>query len=80
MLTTTVGAYEAKTHLPRLLSEVAKGRSITITRHGLPVACLTPVQQPRPPVREVIQRLRALRKGVTLGGVSIRELLEEGRR
>jgi prevent-host-death family protein len=37
-----IGAYEAKTHLPRLLDEVASGESITITKHGVPVAVLTP--------------------------------------
>ena len=34
----TVGAYEAKTHLPKLLERVARGERITITKHGLPVA------------------------------------------
>ena len=34
----TIGAYDAKTHLPRLLDEVAAGESITITKHGRPVA------------------------------------------
>ena len=38
----TVGSYEAKTHLPRLLDEVAKGERITITKHGHPVAMLVP--------------------------------------
>lgn len=36
----TVGAYEAKTHLPQLLESVAKGEQITITKHGIPVATL----------------------------------------
>ena len=38
----SIGAYEAKTHLPRLLDEVAKGERITITKHGVPVAILVP--------------------------------------
>src|SRR5437867_1303249 len=38
----TVGSYEAKTHLPQLLGQVAKGERITITRHGVPVALLVP--------------------------------------
>ena len=29
----TVGAYEAKTHLPKLLERVLKGERISITRH-----------------------------------------------
>jgi len=37
---TTVGAYEAKTHLPKLLNRVAKGEKIVITKHGVPVAVL----------------------------------------
>ena len=33
-----IGASEAKRHLPRLLDHVARGESLTITRHGKPVA------------------------------------------
>ena len=31
-----VGAYEAKTHLPRLLERVRRGERIVITKHGVP--------------------------------------------
>lgn len=31
----TVGAYEDKTHLPKLLERVFKGERITITMHGV---------------------------------------------
>ena len=41
----SVGAYEAKTHLPRLLERVLRGESLTITRHGRPVARLVPVEE-----------------------------------
>ena len=37
-----IGAYEAKTHLPRLLDEVANGEAITITKHGVAIAVLGP--------------------------------------
>ena len=40
----SIGAYEAKTHLPRLLERVMRGESLTITRHGRPVARLVPVE------------------------------------
>ena len=40
-----VGAYEAKTHLSRLLDRIARGESLLITRHGRPVARLVPVEQ-----------------------------------
>lgn len=38
----TVGAFEAKTHLSRLLDAVASGERVVITRHGKPVAELSP--------------------------------------
>jgi prevent-host-death family protein len=40
----TIGTFEAKTHLTRLLQRVAAGEQITITRHGAPVARLVPVK------------------------------------
>ena len=78
----TVGAYEAKTHLPRLLDEVAQGETITITKHGVPVARLVPPEgERRPDAGEVIKALREFRKGIKpLAGLSIREMIEDGRR
>ncbi len=77
----TVGSYEAKTHLPRLLDAVANGDSVTITKHGVPVARLVPLEgKVQPDVREVIAALLEFQKGKTLGDVTIRELVEEGRR
>lgn len=77
----TIGAYEAKTHLSRLLDEVAKGETFTITKHGVPVAMLVPAPEARRQrTNEVIAALREFRKELTLGGLSIRELIEEGRR
>jgi prevent-host-death family protein len=76
----TVGAYEAKTHLPRLLDEVADGRSFIITKHGVPVAMLVPAQPRRGDRAKVIAAVRAARRGHNLGDISIRELVEAGRR
>lgn len=76
----TVGAYEAKTHLPRLLEEVAGGETITITRHGVPIAELRPASaasRRRP--ADVVAALRRARRGVTLGAVDLRALIDEGR-
>ncbi len=76
-----VGVYEMKTHLSELLDRVVKGERITITRHGVPVATLAPVNsQNRMSVNEAIDRLTELRKGLSLGGITFRELIEEGRR
>lgn len=79
---TSIGSYEAKTHLPELLERVAKGERILITKRGQPVAMLVPAPQERQPgVAEVIRRMKALRAGNVLGkGASLRELIEEGRR
>lgn len=79
----TVGSYEAKTHLPRLLDEVANGETITITKHGKPVAQLVPpAGKPRRDVDAVIDDIREFRERerITLDGISIRELIDEGRR
>jgi prevent-host-death family protein len=75
-----VGVYDAKTRLPRLLDDVERGETITITRHGRPVARLVPIDQPKRTTQETIDAIREFRKGHTLGGISIRELIEEGRR
>ena len=77
----TVGAYEAKTHLPRLLERVARGERITITKHGVPVATLQPANgAKRMPVRETIEQLKRFREGHRLDGLSIRGMIDEGRR
>lgn len=80
----TVGSYEAKTHLPALLDRVAKGESITITKHGKPVARLVPVQaEAGRDVEEVVREMLAFRdkSGPVLGDdVTIRDLINEGRR
>ena len=77
----TVGAYEAKTHLPKLLERVIKGERITITKHGVPVAILQPplhLRKTEP--RKIIAELRKFREKHTLKGLSIRDMIEEGRR
>jgi prevent-host-death family protein len=78
---TTVGAYEAKTHLPRLLAEVERGATVTITRHGRPVARLVPISNAgSQSVDELVQEMRDARAGRSLGGRGVRDLIEEGRR
>ena len=77
----TVGAFEAKTQLSNLLDVVERGEEVLITRHGKPVARLVPaevIDQTR--VSAAIAKLRELAKGQTLGGLSWKELRDEGRR
>jgi len=76
-----VGAYEAKTHLPRLLERVLKGERITITKHGVPVAVLQPPDLERSGDTEsIIRELRKFRDQHSLDGITIRDMIEEGRR
>ena len=76
-----VGAYEAKTHLPKLLERVAKGHQFTITRHGVPVAILGPYDpENSADIEAVINQLIEFRGKNTLAGITIREMIEEGRR
>ena len=77
----TASTYETKTRLAELLRRVQAGESITITKHGVPVAKLVPMNEAnRPSISDVIAEMREIRKGNTLDGISIRELIEEGRR
>ena len=77
----TVGAYEAKTHLPKLLDRVSKGERIIITRHGVPVALLLPPEHfHKQDPGKIIQALRKFRKQHYLNGLSLREMIEKGRR
>jgi len=77
----TVGAFDAKTHLNELLQRASKGETIQITRRGIPVAKLSP---PDPGQKEdghiLAASIRRLRRGATLGKLSLRELIDEGRR
>lgn len=50
-MTKSVGVHEAKTHLSRLLEDVAAGEEVVITRRGEAVASLIPA--PRPSVRHL---------------------------
>ena len=61
-----IGAYEAKTHLGRLLERVARGEHLIITRHGKPVAQLIPVtadrQRARQAAARIVERRRHLKR------------------
>ena len=44
-MTKSVGVHQAKTHLSRLLEDVAAGEEVVITRRGEEVACLVPLRR-----------------------------------
>ena len=76
-----LGAFAAKTRLSELLKRVSEGEQITITKHGTPIAILSPAQpQRRRPCSELITSLKAFRKRHRLGGTKLKEMIEAGRR
>ncbi len=77
----TIGAYEAKTNLGKLLERVRKGERITITKHGVPVAVLQPPDpQNNVDTQAVIAAIKQFRTQNQLNGLSIQEMISEGRR
>lgn len=80
MSSSSIGSYEAKTHLPRLLDQVERGDTVTITKHGRAVARLVPVRTASADPEAVVAALRAARAGVRLGRGTVRAMINEGRR
>ncbi len=77
----TVTTEEVAARWPNLMEKIEEGEKITITRQGVPVANVVPV--PEPPKKtsaEAVDHLLALRKGIRLNGLSIREMIDEGRK
>jgi prevent-host-death family protein len=79
----TVGAYEAKTHLSQLLERVAQGETITITKHGKPVAVLAPPpEKPKVDFDKIWAEMREIRSrvGPDPDGWTIKDYINYGRR
>ena len=79
---TSIGFYEARAPPSELLDQVARGKKILITRRGKPAAIL------QPPPEEASRDVKKVVKGMleyrdrqkrTLGGIKVRELIDEGR-
>jgi prevent-host-death family protein len=77
-----IQASEAKIHLPRLLSDVERGETLIITRHGRRIARIVPeVDQRQEEIDDALAGIREIRKRT--GRISLRELLSarnEGRK
>lgn len=84
----TVGSFEAKTKLAELLDKVEAGETVTITRHGKPVAQLVPVvkdrdHEERERLRALVEEIKRTRvgRGKPAGpGTTIKELINAGRK
>lgn len=85
---TTVGSFEAKTHLAALIDRAAAGEEVIITRRGKPVARLVAMEgeaaedeaAAEQRAEDIVARMKELSKGVRLDGLTIRELRDEGRK
>ncbi len=79
----TIGASEVKTHLSGLLKRVERSESFSVTKNGVPVAKLVPIEEkPKADLRRVIDEIRRYRKERPPGGLSvgeIKELINKGR-
>jgi prevent-host-death family protein len=88
----TIDASDARAYLSRLLAEVERGRIITISRRGVPVAVLAPPETIRlagsaaddeEGVRQAIDAWRGFRDSQPESGATVAEILawvKEGRR
>jgi prevent-host-death family protein len=77
----TVGSYELKTHLSEVLDAVEHGQSVIVTRHGKPIARITPNgEEKREQVKQAVEALRQFPRTRLPRGITIRSLIQEGRR
>ena len=76
-----VGAFEAKNTLGALLDRVERGEEVLIKRRGKPVARLVPAEGgfDKAKARRAVKGLLEASRGLTLGGLKIKDLIEEGR-
>ena len=74
-------AFEAKNKLGTLLDWVEQGEEVVISRRGRAIAWLVPnrPRMNREEARAAARGIRAMSKGVTLGGLKPRDLINERR-
>jgi prevent-host-death family protein len=77
----TIGSFEAKTQLSKLLAEVRKGKEYVITNRGVPVAKLIPFapEEEKLSCADLMARFKNLREQLD-GPFRIREMIEDGRK
>ena len=76
-----MGAFEAKNKFSELIERVGHGAEVIITKHNRPVAKLVPASACADVERKrTTAELRALSRRYSLKGLSLRKLIEEGRR
>jgi len=76
-----ISALDAKSRLPQLLRETARGRSFVIRERGKAVARLIPPAEEAQArdLAQILASFREIRKRIA-GTLMVRQLIEEGRR
>jgi prevent-host-death family protein len=68
-----LGLFEAKTRVSAPVTRVQRGEQIIVTKHGVPVARLLPLENSvRSQAGQVAAKIRELRRGIGLGDISLR--------
>jgi prevent-host-death family protein len=78
----TLPVAEAQARLSELVAAVAGGADVTLTEGGTPVARLVAAAGallPSDEVHRYMSEVRAVRRGLSLGGLSAKSLVAEGR-
>lgn len=73
-------AVEAKVKFGAVLDAVERGEEIVVTRNGKVVARIIPANEPGMSRDEAVERLKVFSKGITLGGLDLIAMRDEGRR
>lgn len=76
-----IGLFEAERRLGELIDRVERGAEITITRGGKPVAKLVPTDAglDRAKAKRAVEGIARLSKGLSLRGLKIKDLVNQGR-
>lgn len=79
----TMSVFEAKSHFCEVIRRAEHGEGTTILKHNIPVAFIAPIVETKKSKytkREAIDGILAMREGNSLDGITIKELIEEGRK
>lgn len=75
---------ERDARLEQLVSEAEQGESIVLTRDGVPVATIVPKmtrsEADRARALQAVEEIKRLSRGQSLDGLSIKDLINEGRK
>jgi prevent-host-death family protein len=75
----TIGVFDLKAQLSSVLEEVSAGQVYTITRHGHPIARITPIASSSIEERRAAaERMKSSRRGRNLG-MPMKEAIAQGR-